>query len=52
MTDQERLMLIVVLGFCIGCALSFALRDYPLARLLVDIALGGSAIVLWRRSMA
>ena len=52
MADRERLMLIVVLGFCIGCALSFALRDYPLARLLVDVALGGSAILMWRRSMA
>lgn len=52
MTDYERLMLIVVLGFCIGCALSLVLQDYPLARLLVDVALGGSAILMWRRSMA
>lgn len=52
MADHERLMLIVVLGFCIGCALSLALQDYTLARLLVDVALGGSAILMWRRSMA
>lgn len=52
MTDRERLMLIVVLGFCIGCALSFAVRDYPLARLLVEVTLGISAILMWCRSMA
>lgn len=52
MVERERLMLVVVVGFCIGIALSFALRDYPLSRLLVDVALGFSVILMWRRSMA
>lgn len=52
MVERERLMLIVLVGFCIGVVLSFSLRDYPLARLLVDVALGISVILMWRRSMA
>lgn len=51
MAYRERLVLIVAVGFCIGVALSFSLRDYPLARLLVDVALGISMILIWRRSV-